>query len=409
MKYQTYEKYKDSGVEWIGRIPEFWSLIRLKFILDYQKGKNPKELSTIQNENSIIYLTMDYLRGNPKQIFYAERSENCFQVDDNELLLLWDGSNAGEFILSKSGILSSTMAVIYLKGISKKFAWFFFKHFEIQLKKATIGMGVPHVNGQELKNGSISLPPLPEQLSIAAFLDRETARIDALIDKKQKLIALLKEKRTALITRAVTKGLNPNAKMKESGIEWLGEIPAHWEVKRLKYVVTMRSGENITSTNIEPQGTYSVFGGNGKRGYCDSFTHEGTYVLIGRQGALCGNINYADGKFWASEHAVVVKPKAELNTFWLGELLRAMNLNQYSLASAQPGLSVDRILYLQVPVPPVKEQDQISKYLKEKFSKMDKLSNLNLKAIDKLQEYRTALISAAVTGKVRVFDPNEQK
>lgn len=143
----------------------------------------------------------------------------------------------------------------------------------------------------------IPFPSLPEQHTIIAFLDHETARIDRLIAQQQRLIELLKEKRQAVISHAVTKGLNPDAPMKDSGIEWLGQVPAHWSVVKLSYVLSLKSGDGITSNEIEPEGTYPVYGGNGLRGYCEQFNCNGTYALIGRQGALCGNVNVADGKF----------------------------------------------------------------------------------------------------------------
>jgi len=127
---------------------------------------------------------------------------------------------------------------------------------------------------------------------------------------------------------------------KASGVKWLGEVPGHWEVLKLKRICALRSGDGITSEDIAEEGDYPVYGGNGLRGYTSKFTHEGKYALIGRQGALCGNVNYANGKFWASEHAVVVSPIKMVVTTWLGELLRAMNLNQYSITAAQHGLAV---------------------------------------------------------------------
>ena len=129
-------------------------------------------------------------------------------------------------------------------------------------------------------------------------------------------------------------------KYKASGVEWLGEVPEGWVTCALKRLVRMQSGESITAESIEETGAYPVYGGNGLRGFTSEFTHSGNYVLIGRQGALCGNINYASEKFWASEHAVVATPIKPVDSFWLGEMLRNMNLNQYSIAAAQPGLSV---------------------------------------------------------------------
>ncbi len=139
-------------------------------------------------------------------------------------------------------------------------------------------------------------------------------------------------------------GLNPYPAYKDSGVPWLGEVPAHWEIRRLKTLCSMESGNGITAMSIEPTGEYPVYGGNGLRGYTSNYTHDGNFVLIGRQGALCGNVHIAHGRFWASEHAVVTTAHSGYSPGWLGAILGVMNLNQYSIAAAQPGLSVERVL-----------------------------------------------------------------
>jgi type I restriction enzyme S subunit len=184
---------------------------------------------------------------------------------------------------------------------------------------------------------------------------------------------------------------------KDSGVEWLGEVPAHWEICALKRVVSMKSGDTITSENIDESGEFPVFGGNGLRGYTNSYTHNGTYALIGRQGALCGNINYAQGKFWASEHAVVVSSLQPVETLWLGELLGAMNLNQYSISAAQPGLSVEIVGNLRIPFPPATEQQTIAAFLDRETAKIDALIAEQQRLIELLKEKRQAVISHAVT------------
>lgn len=189
---------------------------------------------------------------------------------------------------------------------------------------------------------------------------------------------------------------------KPSGIPWLGEVPAHWEVKRLKHVAKLRSGEAITIDAIEEEGAYPVFGGNGLRGFTEGYTHEGDYALIGRQGALCGNVNYAHGKFWASEHAVVCHPVSEVDHLWLGELLRSMNLGQYSQSAAQPGLAVERIEALLIPVPPLPEQRAIAAFLDERTARIDALVARKRRLVQLLKEKRQALITRAVT---RGLDP----
>jgi len=184
---------------------------------------------------------------------------------------------------------------------------------------------------------------------------------------------------------------------KDSGVEWLGEIPEHWDLKKIQYISRLKSGESITSNQIEKDGNFPVFGGNGLRGYYDSYTHDGDYVLIGRQGALCGNINYASGRFWASEHAVVVHNTTNLNVLWLGEILRTMNLGQYSTSAAQPGISVENIGRLKLPFPPLEEQETIARFLDYKTRQIDALIAKKEALLEKLEEKRSALISHAVT------------
>ena len=132
---------------------------------------------------------------------------------------------------------------------------------------------------------------------------------------------------------------------RDSGVEWFDSVPTHWDVKRISYISQLRSGDAIVSEKIEAEGDYPVYGGNGLRGYASNFNLDGEFILIGRQGALCGNINYGSGRFWASEHAVVVYPSLDVNIKWLGETLRAMNLNQYNVSAAQPGLAVANITW----------------------------------------------------------------
>jgi type I restriction enzyme S subunit len=184
---------------------------------------------------------------------------------------------------------------------------------------------------------------------------------------------------------------------KDSGVEWLGEVPEHWEILAIKRLASLQSGTGITSDSILDDGPYPVFGGNGVRGFSESFTHDGNYPIIGRQGALCGNINYASGRFWASEHAVVASPANQCEFRWLGEMLRAMNLNQYSTSAAQPGLSVEMVSALLAARPPRDEQLAIATFLDRETAKIDALIAEQQRLIALLQEKRQAVISHAVT------------
>lgn len=182
-----------------------------------------------------------------------------------------------------------------------------------------------------------------------------------------------------------------------SGESWLDAAPAHWPRKKLKYVAALRSGEGITADEIAPTGDYPVYGGNGLRGYTSAYTHEGDRVLIGRQGALCGNVNYASGRFWASEHAVVAELRDDGDVRWLGELLRAMDLGQYSQSAAQPGLAVDVIANLEISVPPVEEQRAIADLLDVETARLDALVAAKERLLGLLAEKRRAFVTRAVT------------
>lgn len=176
-----------------------------------------------------------------------------------------------------------------------------------------------------------------------------------------------------------------------------------WKVLKLKYLIDLRSGDAIPGEEIKDIGEYPVFGGNGLRGFTDQYNQEGKRVLIGRQGALCGNVNYADGRFWATEHAIVATPKVELDSSWLGETLKVMNLNQYSQSAAQPGIAVEVIANLDLSVPPIEEQRAISGFIDLKTAPIDRLIAEKQKLLGTLSEKRRALINHAIT---QGLDPN---
>lgn len=190
--------------------------------------------------------------------------------------------------------------------------------------------------------------------------------------------------------------LDKYKKYKSDDVNWLGEFPAHWEVKRIKDLSTLQSGDNIVSEQIEETGLYPVYGGGGLRGYFFDYTNDGDHILIGRQGALCGNINYAFGKFWASEHSVVVYEKRFTITKWYGEILKVMNLNQYSVSAAQPGLAVDRIKRLLLPLPPLEEQQAIADYLDAKTTQINRKIELLEQKAEKYADLKQSLINETV-------------
>ncbi|MGO2514427.1 restriction endonuclease subunit S [Marinomonas polaris] len=183
---------------------------------------------------------------------------------------------------------------------------------------------------------------------------------------------------------------------KESGEHWVGLIPTHWQMKKLKYLAHLESGEMIKPEQFT-EGGYPVYGGNGLRGYTSRFTNEGYYPLIGRQGALCGNVNYASGRFYASEHAVVVYPVNDSDPFWLGELIRLADFNRLSQSTAQPGISVGVVKNEYMPVPPISEIDSIAKFVRKNETKINEAIAIKQKQIELLKERKQIIIQQAVT------------
>lgn len=184
--------------------------------------------------------------------------------------------------------------------------------------------------------------------------------------------------------------------------QWTQIAPRYWTRKRLKHIASLRSGESITSDSIKDEGMFPVFGGNGLRGYTSEYTHDGNFILIGRQGALCGNVNYAYERFWASEHAIVVSQQGEDDQTWLGELLRYLDLHRLSQSAAQPGISTEEVSNVLLAVPPLEEQRAISSYMRRETSRLDALVAAKQRVLGLLAEKRKAIIATAVT---RGLDP----
>lgn len=236
-----------------------------------------------------------------------------------------------------------------------------------------------------------------EQTAIAKAL----SDVDALITSLERLITKKRTIKTAAMQQLLTgkKRLPPFDKT-QTGYKQteLGEIPEDWEVGELSSVCAMKSGESVTSADLDDGAKYQCFGGNGLRGRIDRFTHDGNYALVGRQGALCGNVVRVCGAFFASEHAIVVTPSKQANIDWLAYILRRMNLNQYSESSAQPGLSVSKLLRFSLAIPPKDEQDAIA----DVISDMDKEIEAIEQRLTKTQQLKQGMMQELLTGKTRL-------
>jgi type I restriction enzyme S subunit len=413
-----YPAYKDSGVPWLGKVPEHWEVLPGRRCLVEKKQPNIGLVETTVLSLSygrIVVKPLEKLRGLVPVSF-----ETYQIVDPGDIVCrptdLQNDQNSLRFGLVRNrGIITSAyMSFRTTNRLDNTFGYLLLHAYDVKKIFYGLGSGLrQNLDWADFKGLPCLVPPLPEQTAIVRFLEHMDRRIRRVVHARQRQIKLLEEYRQALIHQAVTGQIDvrtgkPYPAYKESGVPWLGQVPEHWDVLRLKYVARLRSGESITSERIEETGDYPVYGGNGIRGFTSSFTHEGEFVLIGRQGALCGNINYANGKFWASEHAVVVHPLRKCLTHWLGELLRAMNLNQYSLAAAQPGLAVERIQNVAIPFPPIAEQEQLDQYIKDRLNTFDAAIAAARREIELLREYRERLIADVVTGKVDVREVSAQ-
>ena len=251
------------------------------------------------------------------------------------------------------------------------------------LKVLSVAVGQANINGQKLKTYPVALPPtVDEQISIATAV----SEMEEFISSLEQMIAKKRDIQQAAMQQLLT------------GQRRLPGFSGEWKVMRLGEICTMKSGDGITSANIDENSAYPCYGGNGLRGQTGTYTHDGSYVLIGRQGALCGNIAFAQGKFFASEHAIVVTPSDQADVSWLSIILRKMNLNQYSESSAQPGLSVVKLLLLPCLVPPQPEQTAIAAILSDMDSELAALEARR----DKARQLKLGIMQELLTGRTRL-------
>jgi len=407
---KPYPVYKDSSsVPWLGKVPKHWCLLpnRTLFAEVKERDHPDEQMLSVTITQGVIrqraLLENSSKKDSSKQDKSAYKLVCPGDIAFNKMRA-WQGAVGVSNFL---GIVSPAYIVVRLRADNNpRYFHYLFRTpgFMTEAERWSYGItsDMWSLRPEHFKMIYSCLPTCPEQAAIVRFLDYADRRIQHYIRAKQKLIKLLEEQKQAIIHRAVTRGLDPNVRLKPSGIQWLRDIPEHWEVKRLKTLSRMRSGDCITGMSIELKGNYPVYGGNGVRGYTSDYTHDGDFALIGRQGALCGNVHLARGRFWASEHAVVASLFPGQILEWFGAILTVMNLNQYSISAAQPGLAVERVLNLRLPVPPLYEQTNIVQHIERETADSVKVIGRTYREISFLREYRTRLIADVVTGKLDV-------
>ncbi|PQM77557.1 restriction endonuclease subunit S [Klebsiella quasipneumoniae] len=427
-KYKAYPEYKDSGVEWLGAIPEDWSVTKLKYIADLLTAKST-------NSDDLFVGLENISSGDGKYISKEENIADGASVSFEKNDVLFGKLRpylAKSWLATFSGVCSSEFLVLRTAKLHPKYLNYFSltNEFIDQVNSSTYGSKMPRASWEFI--GLLPVPTCSYSLSekVAEFLDYETAKIDNLIEKQQQLIELLKEKRQAVISHAVTKGLNPDVPMKDSGVEWLGEVPGHWKIKRCKNLFNfVTSGSrgwagfysdegdlffriaNLTRDSINPKldSIQYVTPPKGSEGERSKIKENDLLISITADlGSVCAADESISGGY-VSQHVSLCRPgRAVASSRWLAYFVLSDTAKEQLQGAGYGGtkiqLSLEDIRDLFVAYPPKSEQIKIASYLDERLSDLDGLDHRAHNLIELLRERRTALISAAVTGKIDVRD-----
>lgn len=425
-KYQAYSLYKDSGLEFYGEIPEHWHIEKIKYN-SYVKGRQGwQNLRSDEYQDNGPYLVTGAhfdKRGGVDWEQCHHISEERFNrdgdiwINQRDVLITKDGTiGKVAFIesLPYKACLNSHLLIIrdLFSNYEQRFLYHLlcssaFKGFIPTKQTGTTFMGITQ---EAIEEFPLILPSLKEQQKIAAFIDHETTKIDTLIAKQQELITLLKEKRQAVISHTVTKGLNPDVPMRDSGVVWLGDVPVHWNVCAIKYQLSSLDYKRIPLSGEERSirsGEFRYYGASGVIDYIDDFIFDEPTVLVGEDGANLVNRNSplafsAYGKYWVNNHAHILKPADGLADYW-AEVIEHIDINPLVSGSAQPKLTAENLNNLKISFPPsVEERVELGNFIALVKTKFDILVDKVQEQISLLKERRTALISAAVTGKIDV-------
>jgi type I restriction enzyme S subunit len=421
-RWPCYPDYKPTGLPWLPKAPTHWSAKRLRYAVRFPtKG----EVRGLPLDTLVSFVPMEAVGeygglslDQTRPIEEVLNGYTYFRNGDVLVAKITPCFENGKGALAEgleNGLGFGTTELHVLRAGAEILPKYLFyltlgEHFRKLGTAEMYGAGgqkrVPERFIQNLKH---PLPPLDEQRAIAAFLDRETARIDELIAKKQRLIELLKEKRQAVISRAVTKGLDPTAPMKPSGIDWLGEIPAHWEIRRLRFLF-----DNLNHRRIPLSGEdrsyraklYPYYGASGIIDAVDEYIFDEPLILVAEDGANLLSRStplafVADGKYWVNNHAHIIRPRNGPIRYWEA-LLQTFDFTPLVSGSAQPKLTIQNLNTVSLPVPPLTEQQRIGEFIVEMNAKLDVMIDAIAKASRRLSEYRSALITAAVTGQIDV-------
>ncbi len=398
-------QYKQTGDIFFPEIPDDWDMIRGRGCFKENKDKN----AGLQQRRLLQFCYGNIIRKERQEIHQDEeetiKKYTIVKPGDiiiNGLNLNYDFVTQRVGLATEDGAITSAYLSVRCRDIySPDYAAYVLRMLDARKVFNGMGTGIRMTLGyREFSRMNFPLPPKHEQDRIASYLDAKVSALDRLSELTWRQAGLLAEYRERLILDAVT-GADCQER-RDVGLSWVKSIPAHWETIRLKYICTFKAGKNLTSADINPdKGAYQVYGGNGIRGYYGKHNVDGPCLVIGRQGALSGNVHRIKEKIWATDHAVITKTNPSLNIDYAYYMLTAMNLNRYAGdKAAQPGIAVSIIKDLRGILPPIDEQKRIADYLDDKTEKISRLNAILLRKTALLKEYRTRLIYDAVTGHI---------
>jgi type I restriction enzyme S subunit len=407
--------FKTTGIDWMPRLPATWECKRLKRVVELVTDKaTANDASRYVGLENVESGTGRLLAGNGEQESSGTRFR-CGDVLFGKLRPYLTKALAPDF----DGRCTSEMLVLRPKRIGRRFLHHYcLSHAFVQLvDSSTFGAKMPRADWEFIGGMAVPLPPEEEADAIAVFLDRETARLDRLVVQKEKLLALLEEKRASLITHAVTRSLNPHAPTKPSGIPWIGDMPAHWEVKPLKSGFWFEKGPNaqlLTASYIaDHAGEYPVYSGqteqDGIMGRIDSYVYDtGPVIFTTTVGARVMTARVVEGKYSLSQNCLIMRPRSTdvCAPYFNHQLVDLFRYERGSIPShMQPSLRMSDLSQYKVAFPPAGEQRAIAASLDAFSETVAALTAKLVLAIALLRERRTALISAAVTGQIDVRKP----
>jgi type I restriction enzyme S subunit len=443
MSIPRYGVYKDSGLDWLGQVPAHWTIKRLRFVVELNPSK--AELASIDRATEVSFLPMEAIGDDGsirleriRTIADVETGYTYFRDGDVTLAKITPCFENGKGALMEgltAGIGFGTTELIVARPKASQILgallnWIFRSpNFRAQGEASMYGAGgQKRVPDDFVRNLEWALPPLDEQTTIAAFLDRETAKIDALIAEQEKLIILLAEKRQATISHAVTKGLNPSAPMRDAGVEWLSQMPAHWSITRLKFVASVQTGiAKGKDTNGKQTITVPYLRvANVQDGFLalnDVATIEIEAEQLERYRLLPGDVlmneggdfdKLGRGAIWQGEiadcihqnHVFAVRPHG-ISSEWLNRVTSSQYAQFYFMGRSKQStnlasISSTNIMELPILLPPPREQEAILQFIGSEITRLDSLKDQSRQAIRLLVERRSALIAAAVTGQIDV-------